>query len=449
MGLTKIKKGLTLPITGDPEQVISESNIPKRVAVLGDDYTGMKPTMEVKVGDRVKLGQVLFSDKKMPAVKYTSPGAGKVIEINRGEKRHFLSVVIELDGNEEITFQSYSETKLDSLTRKEIVDQLLDSGLWTSLRARPFGRVANPDVQPHSIFITAMDTNPLAPDVDKIIEGNKPNFITGLKILSRLTEGKLHLCKSPAAKIPVNGVDRLNIEEFDGPHPAGNVGTHIHFLDPVGRNKTIWHISAQDVISVGILFSTGKLNTERIVSLAGPGVKNPRLIRTRMGAAISDIVEGELNEGDNRVISGSVFMGHSAEGPVNYLGRYHQQISVLVEWRDRKFFGWLSLGSNLFSVKRILISSLTPKKKFNFTTALQGGKRAIVPSGSYEKVMPLDILPTYLLRALAVSDVEESEALGCLELDEEDLSLCTFVCPSKIDHGINLRRTLTIIEKEG
>ena len=449
MGLTKIKKGLTLPITGDPEQVISESNIPKRVAVLGDDYTGMKPTMEVKVGDRVKLGQVLFSDKKMPAVKYTSPGAGKVIEINRGEKRHFLSVVIELDGNEEITFQSYSETKLDSLTRKEIVDQLLDSGLWTSLRARPFSRVANPDVQPHSIFITAMDTNPLAPDVDKIIEGNKPNFITGLKILSRLTEGKLHLCKSPAAKIPVNGVDRLNIEEFDGPHPAGNVGTHIHFLDPVGRNKTIWHISAQDVISVGILFSTGKLNTERIVSLAGPGVKNPRLIRTRMGAAISDIVEGELNEGDNRVISGSVFMGHSAEGPVNYLGRYHQQISVLVEWRDRKFFGWLSLGSNLFSVKRILISSLTPKKKFNFTTALQGGKRAIVPSGSYEKVMPLDILPTYLLRALAVSDVEESEALGCLELDEEDLSLCTFVCPSKIDHGINLRRTLTIIEKEG
>jgi Na+-transporting NADH:ubiquinone oxidoreductase subunit A len=449
MGLTKIKKGLTLPITGDPEQVISESNIPKRVAVLGDDYVGMKPTMEVKVGDRVKLGQVLFSDKKMPAVKYTSPGAGKVIEINRGEKRHFLSVVIELDGNEEITFQSYSETKLDSLTRKEIVAQLLDSGLWTSLRARPFSRVANPDVQPHSIFITAMDTNPLAPDVDKIIEGNKPNFITGLKILSRLTEGKLHLCKSPAAKIPVNGVDRLNIEEFDGPHPAGNVGTHIHFLDPVGRNKTIWHISAQDVISVGILFSTGKLNTERIVSLAGPGVKNPRLIRTRMGAAISDIVEGELNEGDNRVISGSVFMGHSAEGPVDYLGRYHQQISVLVEWRDRKFFGWLSLGSNLFSVKRILISSLTPKKKFNFTTALQGGKRAIVPSGSYEKVMPLDILPTYLLRALAVSDVEESEALGCLELDEEDLSLCTFVCPSKIDHGINLRRTLTIIEKEG
>ncbi len=449
MGLTKIKKGLTLPITGDPEQVISESNIPKRVAALGDDYVGMKPTMEVKVGDRVKLGQVLFSDKKMPAVKYTSPGAGKVIEINRGEKRHFLSVVIELDGNEEITFQSYSETKLDSLTRKEIVDQLLDSGLWTSLRARPFSRVANPDVQPHSIFITAMDTNPLAPDVDKIIEGNKPNFITGLKILSRLTEGKLHLCKSPAAKIPANGVDRLNIEEFDGPHPAGNVGTHIHFLDPVGRNKTIWHISAQDVISVGILFSTGKLNTERIVSLAGPGVKNPRLIRTRMGAAISDIVEGELNEGDNRVISGSVFMGHSAEGPVDYLGRYHQQISVLVEWRDRKFFGWLSLGSNLFSVKRILISSLTPKKKFNFTTALQGGKRAIVPSGSYEKVMPLDILPTYLLRALAVSDVEESEALGCLELDEEDLSLCTFVCPSKIDHGINLRRTLTIIEKEG
>ena len=449
MGLTKIRKGLTLPITGEPEQVVSESNIPHKVAVLGDDYVGMKPTMEVQVGDRVKVGQVLFTDKKMPLIKYTSPGAGKVIEINRGEKRHFLSVVVELDGNEEVAFQAHSESKLDSITRKEVVDQLLDSGLWTSLRARPFSRVANPEIPPHAIFITAMDTNPLAPDVAKIIEGNKQSFIAGLKILSKLTEGKLYLCKSLGANIPVDGVDRLTVEEFDGPHPAGNVGTHIHFLDPVSRTKTIWHTNAQDVISVGILFSTGKLNTERIVSLAGPGVKNPRLIRTRLGGSVSDIIEGELKEGDNRVISGSVFSGHTAEGPTAYLGRYHQQITVLAEGRERKFFGWLSLGSNLFSVKRILISSLTPKKKFNFTTALQGGKRAIVPSGSYEKVMPLDILPTYLLRALAVSDVEESEALGCLELDEEDLSLCTFVCPSKIDHGINLRRTLTIIEKEG
>ena len=449
MGLTKIRKGLTLPITGEPEQVVSESNIPHKVAVLGDDYVGMKPTMEVQVGDRVKVGQVLFTDKKMPLIKYTSPGAGKVIEINRGEKRHFLSVVVELDGNEEVAFQAHSESKLDSITRKEVVDQLLDSGLWTSLRARPFSRVANPEIQPHAIFITAMDTNPLAPDVAKIIEGNKQSFIAGLKILSKLNEGKLYLCKSLGANIPVDGVDRLTVEEFDGPHPAGNVGTHIHFLDPVSRTKTIWHTNAQDVISVGILFSTGKLNTERIVSLAGPGVKNPRLIRTRLGGSVSDIIEGELKEGDNRVISGSVFSGHTAEGPTAYLGRYHQQITVLAEGRERKFFGWLSLGSNLFSVKRILISSLTPKKKFNFTTDLQGGKRAIVPSGSYEKVMPLDILPTYLLRALAVSDVEESEALGCLELDEEDLSLCTFVCPSKIDHGINLRRTLTIIEKEG
>jgi Na+-transporting NADH:ubiquinone oxidoreductase subunit A len=449
MGLTKIRKGLTLPITGEPEQVVSESNIPHKVAVLGDDYVGMKPTMEVQVGDRVKVGQVLFTDKKMPLIKYTSPGAGKVIEINRGEKRHFLSVVVELDGNEEVAFQAHSESKLDSITRKEVVDQLLDSGLWTSLRARPFSRVANPEIQPHAIFITAMDTNPLAPDVAKIIEGNKQSFIAGLKILSKLNEGKLYLCKSLGANIPVDGVDRLTVEEFDGPHPAGNVGTHIHFLDPVSRTKTIWHTNAQDVISVGILFSTGKLNTERIVSLAGPGVKNPRLIRTRLGGSVSDIIEGELKEGDNRVISGSVFSGHTADGPTAYLGRYHQQITVLAEGRERKFFGWLSLGSNLFSVKRILISSLTPKKKFNFTTALQGGKRAIVPSGSYEKVMPLDILPTYLLRALAVSDVEESEALGCLELDEEDLSLCTFVCPSKIDHGINLRRTLTIIEKEG
>lgn len=449
MGLTKIKKGLNLPISGEPEQVVSEANIPRRVAILGDDYVGMKPTMQVKVGDTVKLGQVLFTDKKMPLVRYTSPGAGKVIEINRGEKRHFQSIVIELSGSDEVTFKSYPEAKLETLSRKEIVDQMLQSGLWTSIRTRPFSKVANPEASPHSIFVTAMDSNPLAPDVEKIINGNKQNFILGLKIVTRLTEGKIFLCKYPSANIPNDGIDRLSVEEFDGPHPAGNVGTHIHFLDPVGRNKSAWYVNTQDVIAIGILFSTGKLNVERVVSLAGPAVKNPRLIRTRIGAAIGDIISGELTEGDNRLISGSVLNGHTAAGPIEYLGRYHQQITALPEGHERKFFGWLDPGLNLYSAKKILLSSLFTHKKFAFNTAIHGGKRGIVPIGSYEKVMPMDIIPTYMLRALAVSDVEEAENLGCLELDEEDLALCTFVCPSKINHGINLRKTLTLIEKEG
>ena len=449
MGLIKIKKGLDLPITGEPKQEISDGKAPGKVAVIGDDYVGMKPTMEVAVGDRVKLGQVLFTDKKTPGIRYTSPGAGKVVEINRGAKRHFQSVVIELDGDEEVAFESYPENKLESLTREEVTLQLIESGLWTSLRARPFSKVANPEVTPHSIFVTAMDTNPLAPSLEKILAGNEANFQAGLKIVSKLTEGKVFLCKAPGTNIPTNGVANLSVEEFAGPHPAGNVGTHIHFLDPVHHNKTVWHVGAQDVAAIGRLFTTGKLNVERIVALAGPAARNPRLIRTRLGAALEDVTSGELKDGENRVVSGSVLSGRTASGPYAYLGRFHQQISLLSEGNQRKFFGWLSPGFNTFALKRILLSSLVPHKKYDFDTALYGGPRAIVPIGNYEKVMPLDILPTFLLRALAVDDVEEAENLGCLELDEEDLALCTFVCPSKIDHGANLRRLLTIIEKEG
>ncbi len=449
MALHQIKKGLDLPITGKPEQIISEGYIPHKVGVLGDDYVGMKPTMAVSVGDRVKLGQLLFADKKMPSVRYTSPGAGKVVEINRGEKRHFVSIVITLDGYDEVSFHSYSDAELGTLKREEIVSQLMESGLWTSLRARPFSGVANPETTPHSIFITAMDSNPLGPSVEKIIEGNKQNLSRGLRIISRLTDGKLFLCKSPEADITADRIESLWIEEFSGPHPAGNVGTHIHFLDPVSRNKTVWYIHAQDVIAIGILFSTGRLDMERVVSLSGPSVKNPRLIRIRIGAAVEDITKLEVKDGENRIISGPLLTGHRAAGPTAYLGRYHQQIAVIPEEREKYFLGWVRPGLDFFSIKKIFLSSLFPNKKFDFNTSLYGSERAIVPVGCYEKVMPLDIEPTFLLRSLAVDDVEEAENLGCLELDEEDLALCTFVCPAKIDHGLNLRRNLTVIEKEG
>ena len=449
MAIIKINKGLDLPINGEPAQEISEGNPVKSVALLGDDYVGMKPTMQVAVEDQVKLGQVLFTDKKIPSVRYTSPGTGKVISINRGHKRVFLSTIIELDGDDEITFDSYSENQLESLDRDKITSQLIESGLWTTLRARPFSKVANPDTTPHSIFITAIDTNPLAPSVEKIIQGNEQNFINGLKIISKLTEGKIFLCKAAGSKIPTTEIDSISIQEFAGLHPAGNVGTHIHFLDPVGRKKTVWYINAQDVIGVGILFTTGKLSIDRIISTAGSNVKNPRLIRTRIGASVNDLTADELIEGENRIISGSVLSGHTAADVTAFLGRFHQQITVIEEGRKREFFGWLMPGLNVYSVKNVFLSSLLPNKKFNFTTSIHGGQRGIVPIGSYEKVMPLDILPTYLLRALAVDDVEEAEKLGCLELDEEDLALCTFVCPSKIEHGVNLRRNLTLIEKEG
>lgn len=449
MQTIKIKKGLNLPITGAPESTVSEGNRPRQVALLGSDYVGMKPTLAVAVGDRVKLGQVLFTDKKFPSICFTAPGSGKVVEINRGEKRVFESIVIELEGQEEITFPAYSDAELANLSRDQVVSPLCDSGLWTALRSRPFSKIANPQTVPHSIFVTAMDTNPLAPAIEKILEGKEQFFRLGLVVLSRLTEGKIYLCKASGSNVPAPDIASLSIVEFTGPHPAGNAGTHIHFLDPVSRNKSVWHAQAQDVVAIGALFATGKILVERVIALAGPAVKRPRLLKTRLGASITDLVKDELFEGDNRIISGSVLSGFAIHANNGYLGRYHQQISAVAEGRKREFLGWLTPGANLYSVKQILLSSLFPKKKFAFNTALHGGLRAIVPNGSYEKVMPLDILPTYLLKALAIQDVEEAEKLGCLELDEEDLALCTFVCPSKIDHGINLRATLNLIEKEG
>lgn len=449
MGLIKIKKGLNLPIKGIPTNEIHDAVSPKRVAILGEDFVGMKPTMLVEEGDEVKLGQIIFEDKKQPEVKYTAPGTGKVIEINRGEKRKFLSLVIELSGQDEVMFDSYSESDLDKLGKDKVKQQLINSGEWTAIRVRPFSKVADPNTTPHSIFITAMDSNPLAPSVEKILEGNEKHFQNGLKVLSRLTEGKLYLCKAPGSNIPVIDSSQLSIEEFEGPHPAGNVGTHIHFLDPVSRTKKVWYVTAQDVVAIGSLFTTGKIYTERIVALCGSQVKNPKLIRTRRGANIFEITNGELIEGENRIISGSVLSGRTATNEVGYLGRFHQQITIIREGREKEFLGWLNPGFNLFSIKNIVLSKLLPNKKFNFSTALHGGKRSIVPSGNYEAVMPMDIIPTYLLRALAVKDIEEAEFLGALELDEEDLALCTFACPSKLEYGPMLRENLTIIEKEG
>jgi len=449
MSVIKIKKGLDLPISGKPSILIDDSKRVKRVALLGNDYVGLKPTIEVNVGESVKLGQVLFTDKKMEGVKYTSPASGTIVEINRGEKRVFLSMVIEIEGRNEITFNNYSETELPSLTGEVIKEQLLNSGLWTSLRERPMSKVANPQIVPKAIFITAIDSNPLAPSIEKIIEGNESNFKNGIRIISKLTDGNLYLCKEEGAVIPEPQIHNLIVQEFGGKHPKGLVGTHIHKLHPADRNNQVWYLNAQDVVAIGHLFTTGKLNTQRIISLAGPSVKEPRYVKTNIGASILNLVEGELKNSDYRIISGSVLYGRAANKFENYLGRYHQQITVIEEHSERDFLGWIMPTSKLFSIKKVLLSSLSPNKKFNFTSALNGGERAIVPSGSYEQVMPLDILPTFLLRALAVDDVEEAEKLGCLEMDEEDLALCTYVCPSKIDHGVNLRRNLTLIDKEG
>ena len=459
MAIHKITKGLDVPIAGDPEQKIENHLACRHVAVMAADYPGMKPTMLVQVGDTVQRGQRLFEDKQAPGTFYTAPGAGEVVAIHRGARRALQSVVIALnpseaagepDDNAFFPFVAWKDQSPSEWTGDAVRALLIESGAWTALRARPFGKVADPQGKPRSLFITAMDTNPLAPSVAEVLKGQEDDFLVGVQCLSRLTDGPTFVCKAPETQLPLQADGSIRIEEFAGPHPAGLPGLHIHTLDPVSRDKTVWHLDYQDAIAIGRLIKTGRLAVEVVVSLAGPVVKRPRLLRVRMGASLDALTEGELESGDNRVISGSILCGQTASGDaLGYLGRYHRQITALAEGHRREMFGWIEPGANKFSVVSAFVSSFLPAKKFAFTTSTNGGERAIVPIGVYERVMPMDILPTFLLRSLAAGDIEKAEKLGCLELTEEDLALCTFVCPSKINYGSILRDNLTVIEKEG
>src|SRR5690554_1622548 len=445
--MIKIKRGLDLPIAGAADATITSKKA-TAVALIGFDYVGMKPTMLVQVGDKVAKGQALFEDKKTPGVIFTAPVAGTVHEINRGAKRVFQSLVIKAEGDEALSFAQYPAAQLASLERQQVVDNLVKSGLWTALRTRPFSKVPVLDAIPAALFVNAMDTNPLAANPLPIIEQQKDAFVAGLDALSRLSD-VLYVCHAPNADLPKANASNVRTESFAGPHPAGLTGTHIHFLRPVSANKQVWSINYQDVIAVGQLFTSGQLNSERVIALAGPAVSKPRLIKTVIGADLSELTRGELASNHSRVISGSVLSGRTANDVLAYLGRYHLQVSALAEGDQREFFGWFSPGINRFSRLNIYLSRFMPNKKFNFTTTSNGSPRAMVPVGAYETVMPLDILPTQLLRAIVVGDTDSAVALGALELDEEDLALCTFVCPGKYEYGDILRDNLTQIEKEG
>lgn len=451
--LIKIKKGLDLPITGDPVQEIHDDTKPvQTVGMLGRDYIGLKPTMRVREGDRVRLGDVLFTDKTHPSIAFTSPGCGVVQSIHRGERRVLQSVVIALDGDEEAQFHAYDPSALPDLTTEQVKENLLASGLWTTLRTRPFGKLPAPESTPHSIFVTAIDTNPLAARPDVVVQERIADFRNGLTVLAKLTPGMVYVCKSPLYGIAAAESPNLKVVEFEGPHPAGLPGTHIHFLDPVGVKKTVWHLDYQAVLAIGYLFTTGRIDPRKVISLAGPLIERPRLVRTRQGACISQLIAGETKTGlAARVISGSVLHGQHAIDWADFLGRYHNQVSVIAEGGQREYFGWIKPSRDKFSALNVTLASLPKERgrKFAFNTSRHGSPRAIVPVGIYESVMPLDILPTQLLRALAVGDTDMAQDLGCLELHEEDLALCTFVDPGKHDFGPLLRKNLIQIEREG
>ncbi len=459
MAVHRIRKGVDLPIAGAPDPSIHPGPEIHRVAVMGDDTPGVRARPAVQEGDVVQRGQLLFEDRLRPGIRYTAPGAGRVQAIFRGARRVLRSVVIELSpgeragrpGPEELaTFASHPGGDPVAWSGEQVRALMIESGLWTALRERPFSKVPLPDATPDALFVTAIDTNPLAARPDWIVDEAVDSFQLGLRLISTLCD-PTYLCVGPDSSIR-GGVDSpAQVEVFDGPHPAGNAGTHIHFLAPVSRHRTAWSIGYQDVIALGQLAETAILPVERVVSLAGPAVLKPRLLRTRLGANLDELTQGEIDEsqGEVRIVSGSVLSGKKAMGPeFGFLGRHHVQVSAL-RTGGRKFLGWIEPGFGKFSVLPVFLSRLLPGTLFDMTTDTNGSYRPVFPLGTYEKVMPLDILPTYLVRALLVGDIEQAVKLGALELDEEDMALLTFVCPGKTEFGPYLRSNLERIEKEG
>ena len=443
MKKVQIKKGLDIPIKGEATHTIIPGKRVKTVAILGDDYIGMKPTMLVNEGDSVVCGQLLFTDKKNEGIKFTAPGAGTIRAINRGEKRRFESLIIELAGDTSHRFLTDEQCASSTLTAQQIRETLIDSGLWTSFRTRPYGKVPAIDADPASLFITATESAPLSPPPEIIIDDDAENYQKGLAIVRQLLQCPIHYCTGSEELLPAEQHPEMEYTCFTGPHPSGLASTHIHFIDPVNEKKSVWHLGYQDIMSIGHLFSTGHLKTERIIAIAGPMAGKPSLIRTRVGASIADICREEVEDTNIRVISGSVLCGRVS----NYLGRYHNQISMIENSDGRSFFNWAIPGANRFSFRPIFISALFKNRTFNLNSALWGGKRAIYPLGVYDEVMPLDIIATSLLKSMNNGDTDKSKDLGCLELIEEDLALCGFVCPGKNEFSHELRSILNSIER--
>ena len=443
----KLSKGLNLPILGAPRQEISGSDPVKRVGIIGDDYIGLKPSIVVSEGESVGPGSPVMFDKNMPNALIVSPISGKVVEINRGARRKLVSIVIEADENagDAVDFSEVG----DASTREGLVERLCAAGLWTSFRTRPYSKVPDPDSQPSAIYVTALDTEPLAADPAIAIGEDSAAFEAGLKAVASLSEGTTYLCQGNSDPLPGHDLPNVEAVGFSGPHPAGLAGTHMHFLTPPQSDKFVWTVGYQDVIAIGRLMTTGKYDASRIIALTGPACTDPRLVRTVSGASMTDLVQSDLpDDMPVRIISGSVLSGRAGEGESAYLGRYARQITLIEEDKKQIPMGWIRPMVSKYAVQPVLGSALA-KHAFPLTSNLNGGRRAMVPLGTFEGLMPQDFLPTQLLRALLVMDTDQAQLLGALELDEEDLGLVGFACPAKYEYGMALRDCLTRIEREG
>ncbi|MDO9095185.1 MAG: NADH:ubiquinone reductase (Na(+)-transporting) subunit A [Rubrivivax sp.] len=412
MQRTKIRYGLDVALPGAPVQSVRDAQSVRTVALMGDDFADIRFEFRVQPGELVRIGQILCTDRKRPGIALTSPAAGVIAAINRGHRRMLDSLVINVAEDLFVQFPRWASSQSRDATRL----LLLQSGLWVALRTRPFGRVPNPDDMPAAIFVAAMDTHPLAADAAVVLAPELAAFHLGLDVLKRLTDGPVYVCQSPGPPL-ANSDAQLHTATFEGSHPAGLPGTHIHHLMPVSKRRTVWQIDCQDVVAMGHLAATGRVWVNRVVSLAGPGVLRPGLVRTRLGASLDELTHGELRPGGLKVISGSVLSGRRCP----YLGRYHSQVTVLDQ----------NTAPSRPTIRSRLFGLLPP-----------GPAGAMVPLQAFEGVMSPRMLPTPLMRALSVGDIETAELLGCLELLEEDVALLSHLCAAKADYGALLRQTL-------
>jgi Na+-transporting NADH:ubiquinone oxidoreductase subunit A len=443
----KIKRGLDIKLKGKAEKIFEKTDMRDTFALKPTDFSGLTPKLTVKVDDKVKAGSPLFFDKNNQKVLYTSPVSGKVSAINRGERRRIMEVVVEPDDKQE--YEQFMKSDPTTLSREEIIDNLLKSGIWPAIRQRPYGVVANPEDEPKSIFISAFDSAPLGPDYDFIMQDQEIEFQIGINALKKLTKGKIHLGindEFPPAKAFANA-QNVQQNRFQGKHPAGNVGVQIHHVDPINKGDIIWTVKPQDVVIIGRLFNQGIYDASTIVALAGSEVLNPRYYKTIKGTCIKKMVEGNVTDGFNRYISGNVLSGTKISSN-GYLGFYDSQITIIPEGNHYEFIGWAKPGFDKYSNSRAFFSWLSPNKEYRVDTNYHGGERAFVMTGQYEKVCPMDIYPVQLLKSILVEDIDQMEQLGIYEVVEEDFALCEFVCTSKIQVQQILRSGLEMIRRE-
>jgi len=442
-----LKKGFDIRIAGAAEKILGVCTNPERYGVRPVDFPGLIPKLNVKSGDRVLAGDPLFHDKLRPEIVFNSPVSGTVVTIERGDKRKLLEIVVEKSGDDYVNF---GKSDPSDLSRDEIIAELLISGLWPAIRQRPYNVIARPGDKPKSIFISGFDTSPLAADHNYIMDNSPASFLrTGINAILKLTGGKVNLVlKGDASSSPVlTGTAGVEISYFSGPHPAGNPGIHIHHLDPVNKGEVVWIINLQDIVAIGRLFEEGIYKPERIIALTGTEVINPQYYRMLSGASISQIVSGNVKEGNLRYISGNVLTGTKIASD-GYLGFYDSQVTVIPEGDYYEFFGWASPGLNKYSFSKTFASALFPKKSYRLDTNFHGEERAFVVTGQYEKVVPMDIYPMQLLKAILAGDIDSMENLGIYEVAEEDFALCEFLCPSKIEIQSILRNGLDLMMKE-